>query len=268
MYTVATSSDGKNTEGIGALAQYQLMCIGLAKLHELDYTFSPFVGLQHYQYFNVTQERFCQDVNNLFNFDAAPLPTEQTRYLSPVELMREGQEKLEGLFPTLSKQNLYLEDSKKYFKQDEVNVAIHVRVYTQTDCCTASSREYFNANGNLDHKAYYANIMSTLKKAYGGRKVVFHVYSQGTPKDFEFFFDLDPNVILHIEEYPTVSLYHMATSDVLVMANSSLSYVAHLYGKCFTIARDSFYHKLYEKTSVRADQTGSFDVERLKTYAE
>jgi len=110
--------------------------------------------------------------------------------------------------------------------------------------------------------------MSTLKKAYGGRKVVFHVYSQGTPKDFGFFFDLDHNVILHIEEYPTVSLYHMATSDVLVMANSSLSYVAHLYGKCFTIARDSFYHKLYEKTSVRADQTGSFDVERLKTYAE
>ena len=75
-------------------------------------------------------------------------------------------------------------------------------------------------------------------------------------------------MLLHIEEYPTISVYHMANADVLVMANSSLSYIAHLYGKCFTIARDSFYHKLYETTSVRADSTGAFDTRKLLNYGK
>ena len=266
--TIAALSDGMNTEGIGALAQYQLLCVGLAHVYNKEYTFAPFTNLQHYQYFDVTQEEFGRDVNKLFRFDEAPLPSASTQHLSPSQVMAQGQEHLESIFPVLSQRELYLEEDKKYFNKDEITVAIHVRVYTKTDCCTASSREYFNAQGLLDHKAYYANIMSSIKKAYGDKKIAYHIYSQGSPDDFRFFFELDPNVFLHIEEYPTISVYHMANADVLVMANSSLSYIAHLYGKGFTIARDSFYHKLYETTSVRADVMGAFDIGKLKHYEQ
>tara|TARA_R110002126_G_scaffold187448_3_gene336140 strand:- start:769 stop:1575 length:807 start_codon:yes stop_codon:yes gene_type:complete len=266
--SVAVLSDGLNTEGIGALAQYQLMCMGLANTYNNEYTFTPFKNLQHYQYFNVTQEEFGRDVNELFSFSKSPEPSASTEVMTASQVMTQGQIHLESIFPFLRQQELFLEDDKKYFNKEEINVAIHVRVYTKTDCDPSPVRECFNVVGLLDHKAYYANIISSLKRLYKDRKVTYHIYSQGSPDDFKFFFELDSNVLLHIEEYPTISVYHMANADVLVMANSSLSYIAHLYGKCFTIARDSFYHKLYETTSVRADSTGAFDTRKLLNYGK
>jgi|15BtaG_2_1085339.scaffolds.fasta_scaffold00992_7 hypothetical protein len=264
--TVYTLSDGR--EGIGAEAQYQIFSRALAHLEGREYTFAPFKNIEHYQHAGVTQEEFCKDINKLFRFDKAQPPLEDSEMWTIPMVMQEGQNRLESLFPFLREQVLFLDEDKKYFNEDEINVAIHVRVFTETDCDPASSRELFNLPGLVDHKAYYANIISSIKKAYGDKKIAYHIYSQGSPDDFKFFFELDSNVFLHIEEYPTISVYHMANADVLVMANSSLSYIAHLYGKCFTIARDSFYHKLYETTSVRADVMGAFDIEKLKHYEQ
>ncbi len=65
---LSTNSNGTNTEGIGAMAQYQLHTYALSKIFNINFTFSPFINLQHYQYHNVTQKQFCDDINSFFNF--------------------------------------------------------------------------------------------------------------------------------------------------------------------------------------------------------
>lgn len=246
---VSVSSDGKNTEGIGAMAQYQLFCYGLSKYLGHNYSFSPFERLQHYQYFDVTQEEFCKDVNNLFNFHKYSYSTSNSVCLNPNDLMREGQKHLDDIKPYLQSLELSLPEGMKYFSEKDINVAIHIRVYTKTDCDPSPVREYFGSRSGKGLN-YYANIMKTICSDFSDRDVVFHIYSQGKDSDFEEFKKLGFNVKLHIEEYPTISLYHMAYSDVLIMANSSLSYIAHLLGKTKTYASQSFYHKLYGGTKL------------------
>lgn len=262
--SVATSSKGK--EGMGAEAQYQIFCRAWAHMNNKEYTFTPFKNIEHYQHTGVTQEEFCNDVNKLFQFDKAPLPSKSSEWLNTPSLKGYWQNHLDSLYPFLKDQVLFLDEDKKYFNAEEINVAIHVRVRTHLDPCSDPAREYFDVSRKLDPKVYYANIISGIKRCYLNKKVSFYIYSQGSPEDFKFFNEMDDNVHLHIEEYPPISVYHMANADVLVMANSSFSYVAHLYGKCFTIARDSFYHRLYEKTSVRADVNGIFDEKKLLNY--
>ena len=60
-------ADGKQTEGIGAVAQCQIHAYTLSKMLNVDYTSTSFKNLQHYQEHS-TQEEFCQDVTKFFNF--------------------------------------------------------------------------------------------------------------------------------------------------------------------------------------------------------
>ena len=60
-------ADGKQTEGIGAVAQCQIHAYTLSKMLNVDYTSTNFENLQHYQEHS-SQEQFCQDVTKFFNF--------------------------------------------------------------------------------------------------------------------------------------------------------------------------------------------------------
>ena len=60
-------ADGKQTEGIGAVAQCQIHAYTLSKMLNIDYTSTNFENLQHYQEHS-SQEQFCQDVTKFFNF--------------------------------------------------------------------------------------------------------------------------------------------------------------------------------------------------------
>jgi hypothetical protein len=64
-----TNSDGNNTEGIGAMAQYQIICCVLSKLYGVNFYFKGFKNLTHYQYFDTTQEEWSNGVTKFFNFD-------------------------------------------------------------------------------------------------------------------------------------------------------------------------------------------------------
>ena len=63
-----TNSNGNHTEGIGAMAQYQIICYVLSKLYNTEYYFTGFKNLTHYQYFDITQEQWCKDITDFFNF--------------------------------------------------------------------------------------------------------------------------------------------------------------------------------------------------------
>jgi len=63
-----TNSDGNDTEGIGAMAQYQIICYTLSKLYDTNFYFTGFKNLTHHQYFNITKEQWVSDIDTFFNF--------------------------------------------------------------------------------------------------------------------------------------------------------------------------------------------------------
>jgi len=71
-------------------------------------------------------------------------------------------------------------------------------------------------------------------------------------------------VTLHLDEHPLTSLYHMIKSDIRVMSNSSMSYLAALYSQGLSIARDNFPHKTLN--TVYTDYEGNFDKTLLSVH--
>lgn len=254
-----TNSDGDNTEGIGAMAQHQIICYILSKLYNVKFYFTGFRNLTHYQYFDITQEQWCKDITNFFNFPISKnlnlpiinfhqLNSEldsfinnnnniiinfEPRYLLSFMNNYIDNNEIQNILTELGK-NIILDNDLKYFNKKKQNIAIHIRKYTPTDCDSHSRRELFDKS----KKDYYINLIDMLCNDNS----ILHVYSQGSDKDWKFL--KRDNVILHIEEHPLISLYHMINADVLVTANSSLSYIAHLLGNhklCFV--RGTFFHQ-------------------------
>ena len=254
-----TNPDGGGTEGIGAMAQYHIWCYVLSQLYNTEFSFSGFKNLQHYQYFDITPTEWDQGITQFFNFPTStPFNTSEIQFTSlqedleqfiinhkdliisfhPNHLMKFADQYInEPLVQKVLKKlgtNLVLDSTHHYFDLSKKNVAIHIRKYTKTDCDLSSRREYFNES----KKSYYIDLIKSLSK----NNTHFHIYSQGSENDFDFL--SQENVTLHIEENPIVSLYHMINSDILVTANSSFSYIAHLLGnhsECYV--RDTFFHQ-------------------------
>jgi len=65
-------------------------------------------------------------------------------------------------------------------------------------------------------------------------------------------------ISFHIEEYPIISLYYMINSDVLVMANSSFSWISHLYGNHELVCmKQGFNHPMYSLNLKEIDKNGN-----------
>lgn len=258
MLYFTTNADGGGTEGIGALAQYQIICYALSKLYNVKHYFQGFTNLTHYQYFDTTPSEWDDSITRFFNLPISPkldIPSINFSQLQhPLELLIENSTDLIINFeahellsfldqnvddPLLIQilqqvgEGVVLHEGSKYFDYEKHNIAIHIRRYTKTDCDLNPRREYFdNTNGER-----YINFIEQISC----KNTDFHIYSQGDEADFQFL--KKDNVYLHIEENPLISLYHMINADVLYTANSSLSYVAHLLGKhkqCYV--RDTFFH--------------------------
>ena len=258
MIYFTTNSDGNHTEGIGAMTQYQIICYVLSKLYNTEYYFTGFKNLTHYQYFDITQDQFSQDINNFFNFPIQKIDLPVINFTDidqDLEKFIETNDNIVINFPShylmsfidcyiddenvinvlnTLYPNIKLDDKFKYYDKEKTNIAIHIRKYTGTDCDLNPRREYFDEY----KKDFYLNLIEILKTP----NTQFHIYSQGHEDEFDFL--NQDNIFLHIEENPLISLYHMINADILVTANSSLSYIAHLIGnhkKCYV--RDTFFHK-------------------------
>lgn len=280
MIYFTTNSDGNHTEGIGAMAQYQIVCYVLSKLYKVEFYFAGFKNLTHYQYFNIIQEQWCNEITNFFNFPTSSqtnYPTInfhdlsedlevfianndnviinfETNYLMSFIDSFINNEDVKFILKTLGN-NILLKDDLKYFKKEKLNISIHIRKYTQTDCDLNSRREYFN----LDRQNFYLNIIQNIEFLLPNVDKQYHVYSQGDTKLFDFLNKLNIDVNLHIEEHPLVSLYHMVNSNIFITANSSLSYVAHLLGnQQICLVRDTFFHN-WDDNSIFMDVYGNFN---------
>lgn len=270
---LSTSADGCNTEGIGAMVQTQLFVKALSELFNCKYKFDGFKNFTHYQYFDITQEKFMDDINKFFNLyenqnknlHKIEISTEENFYryikngskedieisLPSSLVMKLGQQYLEEF----DKQNSIRKIKEKFNYKNLSNktnfrIAIHIRIFTKTDCDPSEIRDYFNA----EKQEYYINLVESLNERYKDKNPQIEIYSQGDPTFFDFL--KAKNVSLFIEEYPLDSIEKMLTSNVFVMANSSLSYIVHLLRDNITYCKPGFYHKTYDNLKLFIDYDG------------
>jgi len=291
MIYLSVNSNGNNTEGIGAMVQAQLLCYSITKMLNVGFYFSKFKNFTHYQHHNVSQEEFMDDVNKFFNFPSID-DSNVTRKISVNKLekntiddfkrkakdnenvvlefdlklifkffinnalIKEAENK--STIRSL-KSNLVLEDKfKQAFSTDEKNIAIHIRKYTSTDSAPDSSRDLFVP----EKKQYYINLLERLSFLYENQKSKFRIYAQGSIEEYDFLNSAklheNHTISFHIEEYPIISLYYMINSDVLVMANSSFSWISHLYGNHELVCvKQGFNHPMYSLNLKEIDKNGN-----------
>jgi len=296
MIYLFTRADGKQTEGIGAVAQCQIHTYTLSKMLGVGFANTKFENLQHYQEYD-TQENFSNDVTNFFNFpnqieppsDAVKFEHVDQTFLDFIEKNRNGDdiyveisnkdlirvaisntEKWSSVIPDLSKL-VSIDDSKKYFDEDKLNISLHITNFIEgRDNDRTPQREQF-VQGNRKEK-YYIDLLQKFDDIFNRKgKTLFvdkeyHIYSRSqTPGDlsqFEAFTNLDLPIKFHIDEHPLISLYHLIQSDVKVLSNSSFSYMSALYGDGLNIVRDNFFCKLPYNV-VYTDYDGNFDESQI-----
>src|SRR5690606_10536029 len=119
------------------------------------------------------------------------------------------------------------DESKCYFDLSKINIAIHIRQYTSTDCDNNGYRNLYVDNEYNINK--YSNIIKYLIQQIPN--CVIHIYSQGDIDKFTELTKISDQLVFHLDEHPIISLHHMIKADILIMARSSLSYVASYYSK-------------------------------------
>lgn len=274
-----TNPDGKHTEGIGAMAQYQIVCYALSQLYGVNFYFTGFKNLTHYQPHNIAPKKWDKDATNFFNL---PLSSKNIN-LPIVDLHKLGKD-LEIFVNTNSNyiinfepshlmyflddhindynvlkilknlgDGIILPDNLKYYSPNKINVAIHIRRFNSIDNDLNPRREYFDKS----KQEVYKQLINTIHQNFPSKDIKYHVFSQGKQEDYYFLKHSNYDITFHIEEHPLISLYHMIKSDILITANSALSYVAHLLGRhkeCFV--RNTFLHK-WNPNSLFIDYTDS-----------
>ena len=287
-------ADGKQTEGIGAVAQCQIHTYTLSKMLNVGYVSTNFKNLQHYQEHS-TQEKFCEDVTKFFNFpnSQAIESVDDSVYfervdqnfvdfvkknqkdddlyveIGNIDLMRIADNNYQIWEPFIKELSplVFFDQDKYYYDDEKLNIALHITNFIEgRDNDRSLSREQF-VQGNKKEQ-YYINLLQKFDQIFnkdsktGSLEKEYHIYSRSqTPGDltqFESFTKLGLPIKFHIDEHPLTSLYHLIKSDVKVLSNSSFSYISAIYGEGVSIARTNFHHKIPDNV-IYSEYDGTFD---------
>ena len=287
-------ADGKQTEGIGAVAQCQIHTYTLSKMLNVGYVSTNFKNLQHYQEHS-TQEKFCEDVTKFFNFPNSQAiesvddsvyfervdqnfidfvkknQKEDDLYveIGNIDLMRIADNNYQIWEPFIKELSplVFFDQDKYYYDDEKLNIALHITNFIEgRDNDRSLSREQF-VQGNKKEQ-YYINLLQKFDQIFnkdsktGSLEKEYHIYSRSqTPGDltqFESFTKLGLPIKFHIDEHPLTSLYHLIKSDVKVLSNSSFSYISAIYGEGVSIARTNFHHKIPDNV-IYSEYDGTFD---------
>ncbi|NGX32740.1 MAG: hypothetical protein K1060chlam4_00790 [Candidatus Anoxychlamydiales bacterium] len=119
-----------------------------------------------------------------------------------------------------------------YFRNDVVNVAVHVRrgdVGIGRNC---------SARWSCDE--HYLSIMNEIRKKYSN--VFFHVYSEGGEQEFVKFKSRD--TLLHLNEDIKMTFHALVTADILITSKSAFSFSAALLSDGIIYYTKFWYPKL------------------------
>lgn len=274
--------DGNKSEGVGAMMMYPIMLRFVSEFFGVGFSFSGIKNLSHFEYTNYTDDSksWSEMFESFFNFPKLENPDKVIRQFSfdqnlvnfiqqnkdikeqvLIELPQHGatwplmcfcQQNSGLIFDENIIRSLREElnfSGKKYFNEDEFNIALHIRSENPKDVDASSAeRELYNHSRDFSR---YCNLIDRLKNKYYNKKTSLHIYSQGFANTFDEFFNLSSpmfDINIHIDEHPISDLYHMIYADSFIMANSAFSYIASFFRNELTYVRDNFWCFTYPST--------------------
>lgn len=279
-----------NPEGFGSLFQYILSCYFLSKVYDLKFVYTNIKNFEHMIWDGYTSQDewdalWNHNIINIF------LPKNEIILYEDLDLNINKVYNnldlnsnintlfiLEDRFMTkrfLDQQinikpdiidNLIINYHKNikvnsYFDKNKINIALHIRRFTKTDCCNADVRELYIKGNKFD--LYYYNMIVVLKNIFKDKLKEFHIFTQIDDDEynmFEHYFKLEDEyskIILHKGNNTLSDLHHMITADIFVMAKSSLSVIANYYSKGISIIRGSFQHSVKKSNTITNDVEGN-----------
>jgi predicted O-methyltransferase YrrM len=252
-------------EGFGSIFQHILDTYLYSKDNNLIYKHLPMV-FEHGEYENMSKDDWNKYINNLIinemliydenNIDNKNVIIRESNKSYLDKVLNNHHQLFKNLY------NNYISKSKvkSYFDKSKINIAIHMRVFTKTDCDNIEIRELFSPNSVSDN--FISNIIKQLDSVIPN--ACFHIYfNGGDVKNIEKY--KKDNVILHCSTPLTEDLYHMITSDIFIMAKSALSSIVNYYHQGISIIREKYWHTNNIKTLVVSNLKLSNDqIEKIK----
>jgi hypothetical protein len=290
-----TNSDGEKSqgyinsglkEGIGAIAQYQILLYAICKKFNIKFYNSGFKNIGHSSYTNFDEEEWSNSFTKFFNFSTNKNIDDKIFFskidnqlfnfieknknanhsilikLDSESVLEYGQSIIQEIYKEkylIGIKNNFI-FNHRYFENDYLNLSFHIRNINSEDTSFQDFRELYSKDNTK-----YISIIKQLKNICVNEKVKLHIHSQGNEEDFFEFLNYqekDFEIVLHLNDHPTSDIYHMSHSDLLVMANSSFSWIAHLMNYNVTLVRDNFWHSTYPNI-LKLDSNYSFDTSKL-----
>lgn len=277
--------DGFGTEGIGSMIQYHLLLEFYADSIGVDFTYPGSSNFSHHSYSGYSENEYLSLIDTFFNFPNLKNEWDEVHNITQVDqnlfsLIEDNRNNNKKVLINLSNCHKQIESlcqqnvnsifteeridkirnklilkEKKYFDSD-VNICLHLRTTNPNDIpseIVSPLREYYIKDRDFYR---YKNLVNFLKKNTEDQKASLHIHSQGFTTNFEEFLQLKTDtfdVQLHIDDHPVVDLYHMSNADLLVMSNSSFSWVASLLNSNQKIVRDNFTNGSFTHNSLKAN---------------
>lgn len=122
----------------------------------------------------------------------------------------------------LSYKEFFYKDKVNKFNKEYMNVAIHIRKLGNFE---KENGRFRSGTHDLSDE-YYLDKMNIIRNKFGDKKILFHIYSQGTNDMFKnFMYD---DTVLHLNEKILDTFTDLIFADILVTCRSSFSYLAAL----------------------------------------
>tara|TARA_Y100000996_G_scaffold116981_1_gene87062 strand:- start:6464 stop:7210 length:747 start_codon:yes stop_codon:yes gene_type:complete len=229
-YTSITISDGFGSQ-YQKIIQTMIYCTH----HNLNFVYRPIKNMEH-NYDN--DIKYIDNIEKLMNIknnieNDTNNKAEEIDYGTVV--MKWFEENIDVACSSedlsLIKSYFWQNKERNIFKNDKINVAVHVRRPNQCDN---------RIQGANTPDSYYLNIIKIIREKYKDKNLLFHIYSQGKLEDFKVYENID--VTLHINEDICKTFIGMVAADILVTSISSFSYIAALLSDG-EVYYNNFWHK-------------------------
>lgn len=216
----------KSRDGFGAQYQRIIQTYIVCKNNNLNFVYTPLEHLEH-NYDN--DKDYNNKLENLINFKKNITNTDETMNVKEIDygsiILKQFESKIdyfcESQHMQFIKDCFWENKNRDCFKNDKINVAVHIRRDNISDKGAAGDRV-------TTPNSYYFNIMNTIrdKKACENKQLLFHVYSQGELYQFQDLSNNDVNFYINSDIIET--FIGMVSADILITSPSSFSYVAAL----------------------------------------
>lgn len=118
--------------------------------------------------------------------------------------------------------DFFYQNKVNRFNREYLNIAVHIRKMGNFE----RENNRFRSGTHDMADTYYLNLINTLRNKYSDKKVMFHIYSQGSMDMFTNFVHTD--TVFHLNEKILDTFTDLIMADVLLTCRSSFSYMAAL----------------------------------------